>query len=49
MTRQLAVSRRTWTGHRKPPAITLLFVAALAHPDFLLEIDATAVVPQKSV
>ncbi len=49
MTRQFAVSRRTWAGHRKPPAITLLYVSALAHPDFLLEIDATAVVPQEPV
>jgi enamine deaminase RidA (YjgF/YER057c/UK114 family) len=29
-----------------PPAISVLFVAALANPDFLLEIEAIAVVPQ---
>jgi enamine deaminase RidA (YjgF/YER057c/UK114 family) len=28
-----------------PPAITAAFVAGLAHPDFLLEMDAIAVVP----
>ena len=28
-----------------PPAITVAFVAGLGHPDFLLEIDAIAVVP----
>jgi enamine deaminase RidA (YjgF/YER057c/UK114 family) len=29
-----------------PPLITGIFVAALAHPDFLVEIDAIAVVPE---
>jgi enamine deaminase RidA (YjgF/YER057c/UK114 family) len=29
----------------KPPAISVLFVAGLAHPDFLLEVDAVAVIP----
>jgi enamine deaminase RidA (YjgF/YER057c/UK114 family) len=29
-----------------PPAITAMFVAGLAHPDFLVEMDAIAVVPQ---
>lgn len=29
-----------------PPAISVLFVAALANPDFLLEVEAIAVVPQ---
>jgi len=28
-----------------PPAISVMFVAGLAHPDFLAEIDAIAVVP----
>lgn len=28
-----------------PPAITVLFVAGLANPDFLLEIDAIAFIP----
>jgi enamine deaminase RidA (YjgF/YER057c/UK114 family) len=30
-----------------PPIITVLYVAGLAHPDFLLEVDAIAVVPEK--
>lgn len=29
-----------------PPAITVLFVAGLINPDFLIEIDATAFVPE---
>ena len=29
-----------------PPAITGVFVSGLAHPDFLVEMDAVAVVPQ---
>ena len=41
-----AVFRRVWGDRPNPPAITLVFVAGLAHPDFLLEIDAIAVVPQ---
>ena len=28
-----------------PPVVTAAFVAGLAHPDFLAEIDATAVIP----
>lgn len=27
------------------PTVTVLFVSALAHPQFLLEVDATAVIP----
>ena len=34
-----------WGGRDAPPAITVVRVAGLAHPDFLVEIDATAVVP----
>ena len=30
----------------KPPTVSVLFVAGLAHPDFLLEVEATAVVPE---
>jgi enamine deaminase RidA (YjgF/YER057c/UK114 family) len=29
-----------------PPAVSGMFVAGLAHPDFLVEMDAIAVVPQ---
>jgi enamine deaminase RidA (YjgF/YER057c/UK114 family) len=35
-------------GNRaNPPSVTVLLVAGLAHPDFLVEIDAIAVVPQE--
>lgn len=30
-----------------PPIITVLYVSALANPDFLLEVDAVAVVPEE--
>jgi enamine deaminase RidA (YjgF/YER057c/UK114 family) len=40
------VFQRVW-GHRpNPPAISVVFVAGLAQPDFLVEMDAIAVVPQ---
>ena len=35
-----------WPETPNPPAITGVFVSGLAHPDFLVEIDAVAVVPQ---
>ena len=31
-----------WGGRANPPAVTGLFVSGLAHPDFLIEIEATA-------
>ena len=34
-----------WEPHPNPPAITMAFVSALANPDFLIEMDAIAVVP----
>ena len=37
--------QRAWVDTPNPPAITAAFVAGLAHPDFLLEMDAIAVVP----
>jgi enamine deaminase RidA (YjgF/YER057c/UK114 family) len=39
--------QRAW-GERTtpPPLITAAFVSALAHPDFLVEMDAIAVVPE---
>jgi len=30
-----------------PPTVSVLFVTALAHPDFLLEVEAIAVVPEE--
>ena len=38
--------QRAWVATPNPPAITAAFVAGLAHPDFLVEMDAIAVVPQ---
>jgi enamine deaminase RidA (YjgF/YER057c/UK114 family) len=35
-----------WGNRPNPPLITMLFVAGLAHPDFLAELDAIAVVPK---
>ena len=32
---------------RTPPTISVLCVAGLAHPEFLLEVEATAVVPEE--
>jgi len=40
------VFQRVWGNRPNPPAITGMFVAGLAHPDFLAEIDAIAVVPE---
>jgi enamine deaminase RidA (YjgF/YER057c/UK114 family) len=40
-----AAFQEVWGEQQKPPAITFAFVAGLAHPDFLIEIDAIAVVP----
>ena len=40
------VFRRVWGDRPNPPAITGMFVAGLAHPDWLCEIDAIAVVPE---
>jgi enamine deaminase RidA (YjgF/YER057c/UK114 family) len=37
--------QRTWGSRPNPPVITAAFVSALAHPDFLVELDAIAVVP----
>jgi enamine deaminase RidA (YjgF/YER057c/UK114 family) len=37
--------QKVWGKRPNPPVITALFVPALAHPDFLVEIDAIAVVP----
>ena len=41
----LEVFQRAWGNRPNPPAISVLFVSGLAHPDFLLEMDAIAVVP----
>jgi enamine deaminase RidA (YjgF/YER057c/UK114 family) len=38
--------QRAWGNRPNPPTVSVLVVAGLAHPDFLVEIDAIAVVPQ---
>ena len=40
-------SQKYLSGLTNPPAITVFFVYALAHPDFLVEIDAIAFIPDK--
>jgi enamine deaminase RidA (YjgF/YER057c/UK114 family) len=40
-----AAFRRAWGDPPSPPAITMAFVAGLANPDYLVEMDAVAVVP----
>ncbi len=40
------VFQRVWGKRSNPPAISFVFVAGLAHPDFLAEMDAIAVVPE---
>ena len=39
--------RHAWGDRPNPPTVTVVFVAGLANPDFLVEIDAIAVVPQE--
>jgi enamine deaminase RidA (YjgF/YER057c/UK114 family) len=40
------VFQRAWGQRPNPPTVTVVLVAGLAHPDFLVEIDAIAVVPE---
>ena len=40
------VFQRVWGNRPNPPAISMAFVAGLAHPDFLAEMDAIAVIPE---
>ena len=41
-----AAFQSVWGNHPNPPAISVMFVSGLAHPDFLAEMDAIAVVPE---
>ena len=41
----LAEFQKAWGNRPNPPAISGVFVAGLANPNFLLEMDAIAVVP----
>lgn len=43
----LKVFQEPMSQMKNPPIITGIFVAALAHPDYLLEMDAMAVVPEE--
>ena len=36
---------KVWGGNTNPPTVTALRVAGLANPDFLIEIEAQAVLP----
>ncbi len=38
--------QRVWGNRPNPPTISFMFVAGLAHPDFLAEMDAIAMVPE---
>jgi enamine deaminase RidA (YjgF/YER057c/UK114 family) len=40
----LSAFQKAWGTRPNPPTISFAFVAGLAHPDFLLEMDAIAVV-----
>ncbi|MHC1754149.1 MAG: RidA family protein [Methanosarcina sp.] len=41
------VFQQVWGRRPNPPAISMMFVSGLANPDFLVEMDAIAVVPQE--
>ena len=41
-----AVFQKVWGNRPNPPLISMAFVAGLANPDFLVEMDAIAVVPE---
>lgn len=41
------VFQAVWGRRPNPPAITAMFVSGLANPDFLVEMDAIAVVPEE--
>lgn len=40
------VSQKYLGSLKNPPAVSVLMVAGLAHPDFLVEIDATVFIPE---
>jgi enamine deaminase RidA (YjgF/YER057c/UK114 family) len=41
-----AAFQRVWGNPSKPPLVTVVFVAGFGNPDYLVEIDAIAVVPE---
>ena len=40
--------QRIWGSRPNPPLITVLFVAGLANPEFLMELDAIAIEPEEN-
>jgi enamine deaminase RidA (YjgF/YER057c/UK114 family) len=42
----LEVFQRVWGDRSDPPLITGVFVSGLAQPDYLMELEAVAVVPE---
>lgn len=42
----LAAFQEAWGTRQDPPAISVVFVSSLGNPEFLVEIDAIAVVPE---
>jgi enamine deaminase RidA (YjgF/YER057c/UK114 family) len=46
--RGFEVFQEVWGSRPNPPAITGMFVSGLANPDFLVEMDAVAVLPLDS-
>jgi enamine deaminase RidA (YjgF/YER057c/UK114 family) len=45
--RGFQASQKYLGGLKNPPVITGFFVPALAHPDFLVEVDAIAFIPEE--
>jgi enamine deaminase RidA (YjgF/YER057c/UK114 family) len=43
-----AVYQRVWGGRPNPPLVTAAFVSELARRDFLVELEAVAVVPEEA-
>lgn len=41
----LEAFQQVWGNKPNPPLITMLFVAGLAHPDYLMGMEAVAVIP----
>jgi len=41
----LEVFQGAWGNQPNPATISVIFVSGLAHPDFLLEMDAIPIVP----
>jgi enamine deaminase RidA (YjgF/YER057c/UK114 family) len=42
------VFQKVWANRPNPPLITMMYVHGLANPDFLIEMDAVAVLPLHS-